>query len=156
MKYMDHTETAITGAVLLKNGTYIAAFIAGAQFLGLMPTTVIVLIALILSDMVTGVLKAGSLHGGSAIKSSIFERGLMAKMLILAIPVNIALAGKGIGMDLSSIAQGTITALVLSELYSILGNVYAIHTGVENKVEFDAVAYVIGQLKKLLKAFIQD
>lgn len=148
-------QDIVSGAVVAKHMGYVAAFVAGAEFLGLIPVTIVALAVLIVTDIVTGVIKAGSLRGGSAIKSSVFERGVLAKMLIIGIPLNIALAGKGIGVDLSPVAQGVITALVLSELYSIVGNIDAIRTG-EEKVEFDAVAYTMGGIKKLLKSFIQD
>lgn len=148
------TETTIA-IVAAKNAGYVAAFLTGIEFLGLMPTSVVVLLIMILTDIISGILKSASLHGGQAIKSSIFERGVLAKALVIGIPFNLALVGKGIGLDLSAIAQGTITVLILSEFYSILGNFYAIRTGVE-RVEFDAVAASVSKIRSLLKAFIQD
>lgn len=141
--------------VAIKNISYIPAFMIGTAYLGLTPESVVILMALIIFDIITGLLKSYLLQGGSSIKSSILERGLIAKALIICIPLNLALVGKGVGFDISSIAQGTIDVLILSELYSILGNYYAIRTG-EERVEFDAVAYIVAQLKKLLKSFIQD
>lgn len=152
---MEGTTTIFTNGVAFKNVGYIAAFFSGIEFLGLAPASVGILLFFILSDIVTGVLKAIVLHGPSSVKSSVFERGLLAKALVVCIPLNIALAGKGTGMDLTVLAQGTITVLILSELYSVLGNMYAIRTG-EEKVEFDAVAYVLGQLRKVLKNFITE
>lgn len=150
---MDTATT--TGMVVAKNGAYVAAFLTGTMYLGLNPKSVLILIVFIILDIIMGVTKSISLHGGSSIKSSIFERGVVAKALIVAIPVNLALAGKGIGFDLAPLAQGTITVLILSEFYSLLGNYYAIRTGTE-RVEFDAVAYAVQKLKDLLRAFIQD
>lgn len=148
------TATAAT-MVIVKHMGYVLAFIAGSQYLGLLPESILVLTLFIIFDIVSGILKTMSLHGGSAIKSSIFERGVLAKLLVICIPLNLALTGKGIGLDLHTIAQGTITVLIFSELYSILGNFYAIRTGQE-RVEFDAVAALIGKIKLLLKAVIQD
>lgn len=149
------TGTVITGGVAAKHMGYIAAFMAGAEFLGLAPVTILALAILIIVDVITGIIKAASLRGGSTIKSSIFERGVLAKTLLIGVPLNIALAGRGIGFDLAPVAQGVITALVLSELYSIVGNIDAVRTGIE-KVEFDAIAYTMAGIKKLLKSFIQD
>lgn len=139
--------------ILAKNSGYAIAFVAGAQYLGLIPASIVILLMFIATDIITGIMKSVSLYGAESIKSSVFERGILAKALIILIPANVALAGKGIGIDLAFLAQGTITALILSEFYSILGNFYAIRTGID-RVEFDAVAYVVSQLKRFLKAWI--
>ncbi len=152
---MEATSTAISIKAAVLNGAYVSAFLAGMEFLGLMPLSVAILMLFIFFDIVAGILKSYALYGGSSIKSSVFERGIIAKALVICIPLNIALAGKGVGLDLVPIAQGTITVLILSELYSLLGNWYAIRTGKE-RIEFDAVAYVVGQLKGFLKKLIVD
>ena len=141
--------------MIVKNSAYVAAFLAGTMYLGINPDSVVILTIFIVLDIFAGIIKSITLYGPRSIKSSIFERGVVAKMLIIGIPVNLALAGKGIGFDLAPLAQGTITVLILSEFYSILGNFYAIRTGTE-RVEFDAVAYVVNNLKKLLRTFITD
>lgn len=140
----------------MKNISYVVAiFLTSTNYLNISAESATILGILIVVDVVTGVAKAGSIYGGSAIKSSILERGVLAKLLLVLIPACIALAGKAVGVELSSIAQDTLNVLVLSELYSIVGNIYAVKTGVD-KVEFDAVAYVLGQLKGLLKNFIKE
>lgn len=153
---MDVPTNTLSAVALFKNGTYAGAFLAGIAYLGVTAESIIILTVLIFTDLLFGVIRAGVIRGGGGIKSSIFERGLVAKCLIIAIPVNIALAGRGAGIDLSWIAQGTITTLIFSELYSIVGNMYCIYTGKEDRVEFDAVAAVLNQLKRLLRSFIDD
>lgn len=154
-KDMQASSTLVSASAALKNGTYVAAFFLGIEFFGLNPTSVVILVFFVFFDMLAGMLKSISLHGPSSIKSSIFERGLIAKALVICVPLNIALAGKGTGMDFTVLAQGIVSALIFSELYSILGNFYAIRTGQE-RVEFDAVAYVLNQLRTLLKKFITE
>lgn len=150
---MTPTVTTTAGVVIAKNSAYVVAFLTGAAYLGLAPISIVVLITFIILDIIAGILKSSLLHGPQSIKSSILERGIVAKCLIIGIPLNIALAGKGISVDFSWFAQGTVTLLILAELYSIMGNFYAIRTGTE-RVEFDAVAYVAGGVRRFLKAWI--
>lgn len=152
---MTPTTTVPMSVIAVKNSSYLITFMAGVAYLNIVPESVAVLSAFIIFDMITGMLKSGFLHGPTSIKSSVWERGLVAKGLVIFIPFGIALAGKGINVDLSTLAQSTINVFILSELYSIVGNIYAIKTGTE-KVEFDAVAWAIGQVKDVLKKFIRD
>lgn len=140
----------------MKNFSYVILFtLSAAQYLNISAESATILGAFIIFDVITGILKAFFIHGGSAVKSSVLERGVIAKLLLVFVPIGIALAGKAVGVELSSVAQDTINVLVLSELYSIIGNIYAVKTGID-KEEFDAVAYVLGQLKNLLRTLIKD
>ena len=152
---MNPATNAINIWVWFKNSTYIAAFISGLIYLNITPISVFVLTILIVTDVITGVIKSGFLYGGDSIKSSIMERGITAKGLIILLPILIALAGKGIGFELADIAQGIITVLIFSELYSVLGNINATRTGIDTN-EFDAIGWVIAGLKNVLKNIIKD
>lgn len=152
LKTMD-TATQISGWALLKNTSYALAFVGTSHYLNISAQSAAVLGGLICTDVFTGVLKSGTIRGWRSIRSSILERGLIAKALIIVAPVTVALAGKGIGVDLSSLAQSIITVLILSEAYSVIGNIYAIRTG-KITTEFDAIAYILASIRNLLKKVI--
>jgi hypothetical protein len=152
---MNPTAYTINIWAWLKNSSYVVAFVSGLAYLNITPISVFVLTILILTDVVTGIIKSGFIYGGESIKSSIMERGIIAKGLIILIPLLIAGAGKGVGIELGDVAQGIITVLIFSELYSILGNINATRTGKDSQ-EFDAIGWVIAGLKNVLKNVIKD
>jgi len=133
--------------VAIKNLFYIPAFIGGA--IGCPAETCQVLVTLMFVDMITGIMKSGKLNGWRSIKSSLMAFGFTSKLALLLVPVVIALAGKGINIDLLFLATGAITVLVLSETYSILGNIQAIRTGKEVP-EFDVVGIMIKKIRETL------
>ena len=124
-------------------------------YLHLDGASVLILAALLIFDFVTGVLRAALVDGVQSVKSSVAIRGFVSKLLVFLIPFLIAISGKGVGMDLSAMAQASITVFILSMLYSVLGNIRSIQTG-EAKQEFDAVQYFITQVRGLLKLVIHD
>ena len=138
---------------IMKNTSYGLVFINSVAYFGVTPISVLMLSILILTDIFFGILKSASLHGWRSIQSNILQRGILAKVLVIFVPTTLAFTGKGIGIQLGMLAQSVINVLILSELYSIIGNIYAIRTGHE-KVEFDAVAYVLSGMKNVLKSVI--
>lgn len=149
------TATHISIWAFLKNSGYVAAFMVGSKYVGVSPESAAILVALISADFVTGVLKAGTINGWRTVKSSEFERGLVAKALIVLAPATVGLVGRGAGLPLEGVAQGFIAALIVSEGYSIIRNIYAVRTGRITE-EFDAVAYTVGGVKNMLKRIITD
>jgi phage-related holin len=150
---MDTAIQNISIWAALKNASYVAAFFATTQYLGLLPESVAVLTALIAIDIVTGIIKSGVLYGWRSIRSSRLASGTLAKMLLVLIPMCLALAGKGVSIDMHALAQGSITVLVLSQAYSVIGNIHAVQTRTD-KNEFDAVAYILRSLRDLLERFM--
>lgn len=151
---MEPTTTISLGAVA-KNLSYVAVFLASTTYLEITPVSVEVLAFLVVVDMITGILKSGTVNGWASIRSSIMERGLIAKLLILLIPIILALCGKGVGIPLGFLAQATLNTLIFSEAYSVMGNIYSIRTGIIQD-EFDGVAYVLKGLKNILKKIILE
>lgn len=133
----------------LKNISYVAAFIAGSEFLGFNPEALAALIFLMLLDLITGVIRAGIVNGGRSIKSSILRNGILAKVLLLVSLLAMGITTEGVGLDIGLFSQGVVSVLMLGELYSILGNVHSVKTG-EKKVEFDAVGWLLGKVKDAL------
>lgn len=132
----------------LKNIFYIPAFLLGLPHEGVIALTILIII-----DVLTGVLKVARIQGARAITSRSFASGILFKCLIVMIPIVIAIAGKGIGVDLSFMAKGALSMLVLSETYSIIGNIYSIKTGKEEK-EFDAVSYSINKVRETVLSLL--
>lgn len=132
--------------VIIKNSLYIPAFLAG---LGCPIQACQYLIYLMLIDFATGVIRAGMNHGWQSVKSSIGIAGIISKVTILLIPVVLIFTGKGIGMDFTALIGGVLYILVLSESYSILGNIQSIRSG-KDIPEFDAVALTLKQVRNAL------
>lgn len=143
---MEH----VTAVTVAKNAGYIAAFFATTTYLGINHESILILATVIVIDIITGVLKSASLYGWREITSSRFSAGVLAKLLLILIPITLALAGKGVGLDLGLIAQGAISVLILSQVYSTVGNIHAMQTK-DEKNEFDAVAFIMRQLRELLE-----
>lgn len=140
---------------LAAHGGYVAAFFATTTYLGINHESILVLAAVILLDIITGVLRAATVEGWRAITSSKFSAGVLAKLLLILIPITLALAGRGVGLDLALLAQGAISVLILSQVYSIIGNIHAIQTK-GDKSEFDAVAVIMRWLRDLLEKSISN
>lgn len=143
------TEPITTGTIL-KHLAYIPAVI-----FGLSTHSYAILAFFILLDTFTGVLRAGILHGWREVTSFKFTTGLVSKLLIIFIPLMIALAGKGVGMDLTFVAQSAIGMLILAQFYSILGNIHAIKIRKDVK-EFDAVSWVISHVQSIVEKMLTD
>lgn len=103
-----------------------------------------VLAILLMIDYVTGVLKVFILKG--SIKSYRAVAGLMTKASILLLVFALALMAKGLDLDFKLYLSLFVSALIISETYSIFGNVYSCITREEIE-EFDAVAMVIKKVR---------
>ena len=151
---MEHLSTNTSIWTAFKNSSYVLAFVAFSEYLDLAPESVGILTALIVLDIATGIAKSGILYGWRSICSSRLASGILAKMLLLLVPISLALAGKGVGMDLSILVQSAITVLILSQVYSIIGNIHAVQTKTD-KNEFDAVAFIMHGVRDFLERFME-
>lgn len=106
---------------------------------------------LLLIDFVMGVLKAKKI--GEKITSTRMKYGIISKFSLILIPVVLALAAKALKGDASTLLYVGLNILVLSELYSIIANIYTLNSK-ENKElpEWDAVAAIGNVIRsKLIK-----
>lgn len=133
---------------MVKNLLYLPAFL-----LGLDSQAVFILAALMLFDVITGVMRTYIVHGGHSIKSYRLAAGILSKVLILSVPLVLVWGGKGAGINFLPIAQGTLTVLVLAEVYSILGNIQSARLG-KDVMEFDAVNFIIIRLRDWLEDMV--
>ena len=102
---------------------------------------------LLVIDYITGVWKAKTL--GISITSNKMKYGLISKLSLLIIPIVLAMGAKATGADYHYILLSGMYILVLSEVYSIIGNIYCMNTG-EELPEYDAVAMLGKQIRNIL------
>lgn len=120
--------------------------IAGAlTYIGLNKEMMMLFTVLLFIDYATGLGKAATLK--EDITSYRMKYGIASKFVLILIPVTLAIAAKILGTDFSDILFMGINILVLSEVYSIFGNIYSMKKKKELP-EIDAVAE--------LSAFIRD
>jgi hypothetical protein len=145
---MSATEP-ISWWILIKNASYV-----GAIFLGLSIHNYGILAFFMLLDTILGVTRVGIVHGGQAIKSMRLGSGIIAKILIILIPILLAYAGKGIGLNLISVASAGISILILAHLYSILGNIHSIYLR-RDVYEFDAISWALTKIQNVIEKFMK-
>ena len=138
----------ITTATIIKNFGYIPAI-----FFGLSTESYGILAFLMIVDTITGVIRAGVVHGWRSVNSHNLSFGILSKMCLILVPVVVAVAGIGAGVDLTIIAKGALSVIILSEGYSVLGNVQSIRLK-KDIAEFDAINFLLSRLRKLLEKLL--
>lgn len=141
----------ITIPIIIKNCGYIAVGVLGAT--GLESDAVLILSVFMLVDTLTGIIRAGITKGWRNVTSMKLMSGIIAKLLVLLVPLIIAIAGIGAGIDLRILAKAALSILILAEAYSILGNIHACITKKDSK-EFDAVAYILTMFRTVVENFL--
>ena len=102
---------------------------------------------LLIIDYLTGLTKAKTLQ--VSITSNKMKYGLISKLSLLIIPIILAIGAKATGADYHYVLLSGMYILILSEVYSIIGNVYSIRTR-EELPEYDAVAMLGKQIRNIL------
>jgi len=136
-----------------KSCGYVTAGIFGAT--GISHETIAILALLMVIDVITGIARSGKLYGWGAVTSSKMTAGIIAKLLVMLVPLVIALAGRGSGIDLRWVVSSSLTILVLAEAYSILGNIHSASTG-KKTPEFDAVGYILEKFREVVENFLSN
>jgi len=108
---------------------------------------------LLLLDMITGVGK--TIKIGEKPKSWRFANGLISKMVLIIIPFALALTAKALKIDIHLLVWVVLDSLILSEAYSILGNIYTIRTGKQTE-EYDVVSLILRKIRTLLNRLLGD
>lgn len=144
-----YTAATSTSSIVMKNLLYIPIF-----FLGLSMKSFGILAMFMLLDVITGMVRAYVVHGGSSIKSYRLGAGILSKLCIILVPVLVVWGGEGANIDLLMVAQGALSVLILAELYSILGNIQSIRLR-QDVMEFDAVNFLILKLRDYLEGVIK-
>ena len=102
---------------------------------------------LLMIDYVTGLVKAQALN--ISITSNKMKYGIISKLSLLFIPIVLAIAAKAVGVDSHYILMSGINILIISEVYSIIGNIYSTRTK-EELPEYDAVAMIGKKIRNFL------
>jgi hypothetical protein len=125
-------------------------------FLEISLMQVIILFTLMCFDILTGIAKVYRLDKNTFSFSEL-KIGFYSKLFYLLVPIILALASKGtsfdnIGQWLSNFA---LSILILSEAYSVLGNIYSFKTKKTVK-DIDGVSYLLLFIRRLIKKIIED
>lgn len=135
----------LTPIAITKNLAYIPA-----MYLGLSVENYSILAMLMILDLITGIVRAGVIHGWRSVTSRIATFGILTKLTMILIPLVIALAAKGVGMNLLVVAKMALGTMILSEAYSVLGNIQAIRIRKDIK-EFDAINLLLTKVRSILE-----
>ncbi len=104
-------------------------------------------------DMLTGTIKAYVL--GRDVTSRRWMAGFLSKCTILIIPLALALMAKGVGAELNWFVGFAMSLMVVSETYSIIGNIYALKTKQE-VTELDAISAIVNTLRGVFETMLRD
>ncbi|MDM5264667.1 phage holin family protein [Sulfurovum sp. XTW-4] len=131
---------------LILNGGMVA-IASMLSYLGLNKEAFTIFGYLLLIDYITGVLKAKTLN--ECITSNKMKYGVISKFSLVLIPLVLALAAKSLHGDAENMLYVGMNILILSETYSIIGNIYTIRTR-EKLPEWDAVAALGHKIRSVL------
>ena len=102
---------------------------------------------LLVIDYITGLAKAKTL--GHSITSNKMKYGLISKLSLIIVPLVVAMGAKALGADSHYVLTSGMYILILSEVYSIIGNIYSARTK-EEFPEYDALAMIGKQIRNIL------
>lgn len=123
------------------------------QYLSLNTEVIAIFAGLLGLDIITGWLKVLSL--GIKPRSWRLANGIISKVVLITIPIVMALGAKAIHVDISGLFYIVIDALILSEVYSILGNIYTINTK-KHAEEFDVLSKILKLIRNTLNNLLKD
>lgn len=142
--------TPSTIAVFNVSTLAISSFLA---FIGIDAALFFWFAMLLIMDYVTGLFKAYAIN--ESITSNKMKYGIVSKLSIVIIPVALAIGAKALGADFDSILKVGMTMLILSEIYSIISNVYAIRYNIELP-EYDVLAIIGKRIRHMLLNYSED
>jgi len=142
---------AATYKMIFLNFLYIP-FITLLVWLDVSSEQFMILSILLTIDFITGVKKVFILKG--SLKSCRAISGFITKGLVLLLVLSLAFMAKGLNLDFELYLSLFISALIVSETYSIFGNTYSVITK-EETTEFDAVAFVILKVRKKVENLVK-
>ncbi len=140
----------------IKSLTYAIAI--WLTYLGVSQEQFYILFTFIILDIITGIAKQIRLDI-SNLRSHILTTWLLAKLLLMLVPMMIALTGKGLWYEIGIGIAWTFNVLILSEFYSCLSNVSVAVTWKKVK-EFDAISivlsFILNKIRTALEKLITD
>lgn len=112
-------------------------------YLNLNVELILVLTTLIFIDYITGIYRAYTLCEN--VTSHRMKYGILSKLVLILIPITLSLMAKGVGLDFHIIVNLGLSLLIISEGYSVIGNIYTSRTG-ENLPELDIIKILAGKI----------
>lgn len=138
------TPEPISTLTTLKNLGYVIAGILGIKY-----DIAFAFGGLLLMDVITGTIASATCCGWRAVTSNKFIIGVLAKLLMIFMPLAVALTAIVVGMDLKFLVSSAISIMAIGEAYSICGNVYTIKSG-KRVAEFDAISLILNNIREVL------
>lgn len=146
-----HTPELITPYAIVMNFLYIPLIL----FINNFAEQLIVLGLFMAVDFISGLAKSFKVHEKFSYHRAL--AGILTKFFTLTIPFLLNFLSRGVGQydeQISSILPWGLSALILIEFYSILGNFYTLNTGKELE-DKDLLSFFILKIRKVIEAFIQ-
>jgi len=112
-----------------------------------------ILATLLTIDIITGWAKTLAL--GDKPKSRRLAKGVIAKAVLILVPIVLALGFKALHIDSTAMFYAMIDAILLSEVYSIIGNIYTIRTG-KFAEEYDVLSMILKLIRRMLNKLLED
>lgn len=148
---MPIIETTVTTAGKVFFNSFLLAISTFMFYLGIDVEAFTMFSVLLVVDYATGLMKARAIN--ESITSNKMKYGVASKLSLVIIPIVLAVGGKAMCIDITNIIFVSVNLLVLSELYSIISNVYAIRTK-EELPEYDVVSIIGRKIKYTLIKFV--
>lgn len=143
-------ETTITTAGKVFFNSLLLATSTFMFYLGIDVEAFTMFSVLLVVDYATGLMKARAIN--ESITSNKMKYGVASKLSLIIIPIVLAVGGKAMYIDITNVIFVSVNLLVLSELYSIISNVYAVRTK-EELPEYDVVSIIGRKIKNTLIKF---
>ena len=146
------TSTAMTIKMFIVTILYIP-MVTLLNYLDLDHEAIFILSALLVVDTVTGVMKVVAMKDKPT--STRLANGIISKGLLFLVPLIVALMAKGLDLDLVIFVKSVVSLLIISESYSVLGNIYTVIY--KKKVEeFDVMSIILKKIRALLNKILGD
>lgn len=129
--------------------------VAMAMYLKLPTEPLNILAILLLLDIVTGIVRE-IIIDKSNISSRIAIIGIVSKMLTFTLPFVVALVFKGIGFDVTLLAETIVSILIVYEGWSVIANIGQIRAGDKTINEYDAISYLIKKIQDVFKEILEN
>lgn len=145
---MEHIITA----KWLTASTWSISFATIFAFTQELQMAITMLSILIMIDFITWLVKSWI---NKETSSDWMARGFVRKSTLILIPITLMLIWQGVNINLTTFTTWTMWALIFSEWYSVIGNIYNINTWKKIK-EYDVLTIIIKKLSKIIDAFLVD
>jgi len=123
------------------------------SYTGISGELVSILAVLLTVDTVTGIVRECAI---GKLKSRDITKGIASKILLMCVPFVLVLVGKGAGVDMSPIAKLVLSTFIVSEGYSIIGNIVQVRMKDKGIGEQDAVTMLLVRAQDIVKSLLES